>query len=424
MNAPANSESDSRQMVFIMEVFIMGGIETLMARLAKALTGDGWQVTILTRTAAPEAVRMLDKSVHLHQLGEQYRRLYSSGGSVKLLRSLGLEKVRAVFSGDGAAGWIATVISSFLPSHPAILCGVYVPTQNVYPPKREFFRSCYGKFLAAQNFDRNVADSCKLFYSERIRELHSRSFGRSLSEARVWLLPIDSSMFKSCRRRPQRGKIVSIGRLVHWKSYNLYMFPIVRRLADRGYPVRWDVYGDGAARGDMEKLIREHSLESHVTLHGTLDYERMGEALQDAWVFVGSGTAIIEAGFCRVPSIMGIGDDKTAKSYGYLYDVPLGCLSESLDSPPDKDVCELIEKLFQLNESEYQREMEKTWQYVQPFDQDRVYKEFIQSLATAAPARLSRFKVAAYNAHAAYRRWRFALAQRSQATASKPQPPA
>jgi glycosyltransferase involved in cell wall biosynthesis len=219
-------------------------------------------------------------------------------------------------------------------------------------------------------------------------------------------------MFKNCRRQPRRGKIVSVGRLVHWKTYNLYMIPIVRRLADKGFPVHWDVYGDGEARGDMEKLIQKHGLETQITLHGTLDYQHLGEALEDAWVFVGSGTAIIEAGFCRVPSIMGIGDDKTSKCYGYLYDVPLGCLSESLDEPPDIDVAQLIENLFLLEDTEYHQEMEKTWQYVQPFEQGQVYKEFLQSLEMAAPARLSRLKIAAYNATTAYRRWRFSLAQR------------
>ena len=91
------------------------------------------------------------------------------------------------------------------------------------------------------------------------------------------------------------------------KEYNLYMVDIVHRLRAKGLAVEWSVYGEGSLRSSIEARIAELNLENTIVLKGALPYERFGEAMQSAYVFVGMGTSIIEAGLCQVPGVPGSG---------------------------------------------------------------------------------------------------------------------
>jgi hypothetical protein len=58
----------------------------------------------------------------------------------------------------------------------------------------------------------------------------------------------------------------------------------------------------------------------NVTFFGKLEYKKMPSVLNDASLFIGSGTAIVEAAAAGVPCIIGIESIEQPQSYGFLTD--------------------------------------------------------------------------------------------------------
>lgn len=400
---PSNS---SPLALFVSENFIVGGVETLMARLGRFLVTQGWRVAIVTMRALPASRRLIPDGVTLHELKDDFDDLFSHRSACAKVRALGLDDVALIFTGDPIGSWVATLLSSALPEQPKVLCGVYQQEEYFYPPQRAFYRSSYGVYLRARNFDKSLSDASKVFPCDRVREIHGLDFKRSLDSSPILMIPVDGKMFAECNRRPNRFKIVSVGRITAWKTYNLYMVPVVRRLVDKGYPVQWDVYGDGDARAEMEKLVVEHGLSEHIHLKGTLEYCRMSAVMEDAGVFVGMGTSMLEAAFCGVPCVAAIARTNEPLTYGNLYDLPLACVGEQLEHPPGVPVEAAIERVFRLSDADYAAEMAKTRTYVEPYELQKVCNDFLRIAQNAQPAALSRVAAFIYRLHSRYLKWR------------------
>lgn len=392
----------ARHLLFIDEHLIMGGIATLIARVSRLLLTDGWQVTLLARKVDVAVKQMLPEKLVIQEISARFKWMYFPEYAVACSKQFGLDSVDVIFGTGVVASWLGSLLSAFLPKHPKILCGVYTPWEFCYPRSGRF--ADYGTRMRCENFDRNISDSSKLFMSDVVCGCHAKSFGRSLTDSPICVLPIDTNQFISIPRHPDRFKIVSIGRLCPFKSYNLYMIDVVRQLRDKGHPVRWEVHGTGELEPEMSRRIKEAGLEDCIRLHGHLDYQNLGEVLSDAGAFVGMGTALIEAGFCRVPSVVALENSKTEMTYGYLYHLPLGACGEQFDATPALTTTELLERLLLMSEAEYTTEMERTCQYVQPFDQERVYQQLLRCFKNAKPCKSSYLRFAAYNLHGLYRK--------------------
>ena len=63
-------------------------------------------------------------------------------------------------------------------------------------------------------------------------------------------------------------RILTVGRLSKEKGQDLTI-PVLARLKEAGYNVRWYCIGDGSARGEYEKLIKEYNVENDYILLGT-----------------------------------------------------------------------------------------------------------------------------------------------------------
>lgn len=404
-NHPLKSPaSGGKHLLFIDEQLNVGGVAVLISRVSRLLLRDGWRVTLLVRVAVPGAKAMLPEGLVLHELGLRFKRMYFPGYAVRLARNLRFDGVDLVYATGVVASWLGTMLSTFLPKHPRLLCAAYTQREYCYPRSRSFAH--FGDVLRCENFDRNVPDVSKVFQSEVVRDNHSRSFGRDLRESSIAVVPVDREMMQSRTRRPDRHRIVSLGRLVAIKSYNLYMIEVVARLRAKGHPVRWDVYGTGALQGEMRHRVGQAGMGDHIKLHGYLEDDQIPVALAEAGAFVGQGTALIEAAFCRVPSVVGILGSKTEETYGYLYELPFGTFGEELEGRSTRTTTELLERLLLLSEAEYQAEMDKTRRYVQPFALEEVYQQLLGCFKKAQPCKASYWRFAAYNLHGIYRKLR------------------
>ncbi len=398
-----DSASAGKHLLFIDEQLNVGGIAVLISRVSRLLLRDGWKVTLLVRVAVPEAKAMLPEGLELHELGGRFKRMYFHGYAVRLACNFGFDRADLVYATGVVASWLGTILSTFLPKHPRLLCAAYTQREYCYPRSRSFAH--YGDFLRCENVDRNVPDAAKLFQSEVVRDNHSRSFGRDLRDSCIAVVPVEPWRSDQTTRIPDRHRIVSVGRLCDWKTYNLYMIDVIAGLRARGHPVRWDVYGTGELEPEMRSRIRSLGLESAIQLHGHLHLAETPEVMASAGAFVGMGTAIIDAAFCGVPGVVAVAHSKTEETYGYLYDLPFGTFGEVLEGRATRTTTELLERLLLLSEAEYQAEMGKTRRYVQPFALEEVYQHLLRCFEKAQPCKASYWRFAAYNLHGLYRRF-------------------
>ena len=159
------------------------------------------------------------------------------------------------------------------------------------------------------------------FMNEAARLAHSGHWGMDLSDFPVLQLPMRPTDFCWKPRRGSALRIVSVGRLVPFKGYNRAAPAIVRALRDEGVDATWDIWGDGQDHDLIRTTSDAVGVSEYVRLRGPLEYASLQSELCRYDVFVGMGTAILEAAQIRMPSICAI-EGTIEDGYGFLHEAP------------------------------------------------------------------------------------------------------
>jgi hypothetical protein len=190
-----------------------------------------------------------------------------------------------------------------------------------------------------------------LFFSEGIRKLYTKHKRIDFSNANTFRMgvvekknPLISGVLN------KSIKIVAIGRLVEFKTYNFYMLDVVKNLINKGYNVQFDIYGDGPLEHAIQNGITNLNLTSNVYLKGSLDYLKFDETVARYDLFIGSGTAVIQAASLGVASIVGVENVVEPKTYGYFNEVHQYEFNIKGHDLPLISVEKLITEFIQMNE--------------------------------------------------------------------------
>ena len=97
-----------------------------------------------------------------------------------------------------------------------------------------------------------------------------------------------------------------------------------------------------------------------------------------SYLFVGTGTSLIEAAICRVPSVAAIAYEPEPLSHGYFHQMLGYNFGENLHERPRKDVYDLITQLFEMSEEEYENEMKRTYEAAQKYSIGPLMDKFIE----------------------------------------------
>jgi glycosyltransferase involved in cell wall biosynthesis len=362
----------------------IGGTETLVARMSKWLLNKGHTVTLLTNSVRG-CRSLLPSAVSIRELDDQFLQLCFCRAARKAFADLRLERPDVIKAFDLPASWIASVLSSGLSPAPKVVFGNYYP--YVIPESRNPLKHAMFK-LFLLNLRRNFNDESILCMSKEQISEFKLHYGAHRNP-KFWPLPVEDPSLDAPPRAPRFGHIVSIGRLAPMKEYNLYMIDIIARLRQQGYPVRWTVYGQGDFAGPMKTRIAELGLEGAVELKGTLPYAQFAEALHDAYLFVGMGTASVEAALCGVPTVVALAHDTTGITYGPLYRFTFGNVGERMDAEPSSTVQAEIERVLKLSVPEYQAEVVRTHEYAGRYEMDATMERFLVLASDASPPRAS-----------------------------------
>ena len=125
-------------------------------------------------------------------------------------------------------------------------------------------------------------------------------------------------------------------------------------------------------------------------MKGVIAYSRFAEALRDAHVFVGMGTAVIEAALCGVPGPVALAYDETGLTYGLLYRYTFGNAGELMDAPPNTTIEIEIERLLNLSNEGYEDEVKRTREYARRYEMDQTMERFLEIVAKATAPKASR----------------------------------
>jgi glycosyltransferase involved in cell wall biosynthesis len=357
-----------------------GGHQTLIVRLCNWWVGNGHSVVLLLESRA-ELDTLLSPSVETIYTGTNPLRflgLFWPDAAAQAVRSCDIIFVVGAYS-----ILMANALMRHTGRNPRIVFGMYHP--------RGFFRYTKWNFSnwAGERIFKSLPDRNILFMTDFYKSNHFFHYRSSYTDSFVVPLPIVDHGARKSFSRPETDIIVSIGRLTAFKTYNLHMIEVVSRLLAGGHSVEWHVYGSGALSSAMEEKIADLGLENHVFLHGTIPYEEMHAALDNATAFVGLGTAVIEAGLYGVPCIPAI-SYSNGEVYGLLHEQPMFYMGGKQVGRNAEDSTEnALKRLLESNSAEYAEICVRTRTYCEDFSMEKIGPRYLdwfnQSLRLHVP---------------------------------------
>lgn len=137
-------------------------------------------------------------------------------------------------------------------------------------------------------------------------------YGLDITKSMVIRPAIDPAAFRPRQGGPRPTgapfRVITTGEIM-WRKGLEYALLAIRRLRDRGVPVRFDIIGDGPERQRLLYTIQDLELESSVVLHGRLKPADVAAQLAEADAFLltslseGIANAALEGMACGLPVV-------------------------------------------------------------------------------------------------------------------------
>jgi len=316
-------------MLFIYGRLALGGIETFFVRMAKERAKKGLVTKILLFSKPEQSNKALleemKKYADVYFVSDLYPKFYSFSRRFPLIAPVNKKKFKEMMKGvtqlhayDGMHLLLANRFNKLSNQNLPITVGFY-----------HYIKYAWGKWDVAyyervnRKFIFNyLPRKSIMFCTEGVKDFYKKQMNIDLNGANTFRIGVvdkkDITLYGNINKIL---KIVAIGRLVEFKTYNFFMLDVIKSLKEKGIEVIFDIYGDGPEKEKIMSKIKEYKLENYVTLKGLLEYELFDTTVKKYDIFVGSGTAIIQAAGLGVPSIVGIENMLEAKTYGYFSDV-------------------------------------------------------------------------------------------------------
>lgn len=325
-------------MLFVYSELALGGIQTFYVRMARAryMAGKKTKILLTGSSKSCNAELLRDAKQYadvvfieeLTSLPAWILRLIPS--ALLLLVPLSKPRVQRLLSGVEHAH-VSNSIYALMFLRMAEIAGSQCKLSIGVYHSREFLWDLDGYIPLYQKYNKELffqTPRNRFFFNDHVLDSYREHSGCNLESAKLFPLGvIETSDLKPSQRTygdDVGGALTmgSIGRLVSFKTYNLWALDVVKQLLDEGYRVRYIIYGDGPLKPFMENRIRDLGIEDYVELRGSIDYRSLDGALSEMDLFIGSGTSIVEAAARGIPSIVGIEAVDEPLTYGFLTDVP------------------------------------------------------------------------------------------------------
>ncbi|MCC7053584.1 MAG: glycosyltransferase family 4 protein [Gemmatimonadaceae bacterium] len=310
-------------MIFVANVLTMNGGTTFLMRTSRELARRGLRATILLLSPR------VDEALH-RELGSVATIIDVSAFSTLPVRGL-----LSVFAPIDWARLRRALPPAGVPVHAMGIFGLWFAHRlcaadpgrrlsvGVYHQNEFMYRVAPGRFTdGAQALFRAVPDANLLFFNDATRDHYAAFFGRSYASAPVLPIGIDIPPAPASYDGPAAPVIVSVGNLVDFKTYNRHVIAALPALRAACPGIRYRIVGRGPEEPVLRRLATDLGVADVVEFVGQLPYGAIAAEVTAATVFVGSGTALLEAAAVGVPALIGIESLDVAESYGFLSDIP------------------------------------------------------------------------------------------------------
>lgn len=338
-------------MIFIANTLVMNGGTTFLIRMTRELAQRGQRAAILLLSDRVDPGLVEDLRQHadiLHLSNYLMDRGVAARGLLGVFAPVLHRRLAAAIAPYGhhlhAMGLFGLLlgmrIASFDP-HQRLTVGVYHQNEFLYRPP-SFYIAMEGLKVFS-----SVPASNVIFFNESSRDNYDIYF-KDQSYMNAPVLPIGIAMDQPPIPPPKTlgQRIVSIGNLTGFKTYNRHMIGVVAALRKRFPDIQYDIYGVGPAASELTGLIERMGVRGQVTLRGALEYGRLREVVAGCDLFVGSGTALVEAAALGRPALIGIESVQEPETYGYLSNARGYSYNENIPNIPKQPIAPLVERLF------------------------------------------------------------------------------
>lgn len=363
-------------------IYGLGGIETWLTRMLPSLRAEGHDVALLTRPpvepwdVTTEVVDRVSDDATVHLAGRHWFRGHRSIQPP-------LQAADVVFAGNLQAFLLAALVQQHLMPGAKVVAGVFHPRE--YCSKAPLIQRRWGQHLT-ERLTRRLPVENFMFCTAGMARQTGECLGRDLSRAPVLPIPIDSDRLRrSSDRVVKRGKIVAVARLHPQYEHHDHMIRVIRDLRDAGHDFSYHAYGDGPRRAELEADARRLGMDGAVFFHGSLPYAQFAEVLDDAFAFIGTGTALLEAAACGVPSLVAISEHPGPMTHGWIHAVAGNEFGGAVPGHPEFPISEQLVWLAGRTECEYRELEEASRHRAEEFSLPRLLPQFVEILAGAAP---------------------------------------
>lgn len=312
-------------MLIIYSSLPLGGIETFILRFARECNKQGKKLKILllskSEDSDPYLLEQVEKLSQVYFYKDVFNSNFFNSERFFLLDKINISVLNKIFEDlkllhvtKAEHLLLAYRFLNLLNSNIPITVGVYHSQEYCWKNKwLPYYEKMHRKYLFEINSDCNL-----LCFSNSTKDYLIKCSGYQIRNAKSFRLGvIDSIKFNEnyCKDFNKNIKICAVGRLVKFKTYNLWIIEVIKNLNSKGYNITLDIYGTGPLYNHMYEQINEN-----ITLKGELPYENFNEVVSNYDLFVGSGTAIIQAASLGVPAIIAIESIDEPLTYGFFYE--------------------------------------------------------------------------------------------------------
>jgi glycosyltransferase involved in cell wall biosynthesis len=236
-----------------------------------------------------------------------------------------------------------------------------------------------------------------IFVNDAIKKHHSTILKRSFKKSWIIGLFVDPIKFKFISQTPKaRNRIIAVGRLAPYKTYNLYLIDVFKKLNTNGSNLILDIYGDGELRGKMENLIKKNNVKN-VHLKGSLSYKDFPLILKNYFLFIGSGTSVIEASLAGIPSITTIENDLQGKTYGLFSKIKGKCYIEPNLNLKKYFIDNIINNVQKLSNKDYKQLKISSHKKALQFADEEIIKNYFNAFNKSKLVKLNKFMILIYS---------------------------
>jgi hypothetical protein len=316
-------------MLFIYGSLAIGGIETFFVRMAKERNKNNLKTNVLLlgskENSDPELLSEMESYAKVYFSKDVFYGPYFLTRYMPLLAPIKVEKIKDIFTrvdqihvSDGELALLGYRFTQLLNINTPISVGFYNPVKFLWGGfKVKYYERINRAFVL--NY---LPKPLLLLFSNGNLETYNKISNINLTGANTFRLGVvDRQDINVNGKIGKKIKICSVGRLVEYKTYNIYMLDVINNLVNKGVDVEYHIYGDGDFKSDIFNKIKKLQLEDHIKIIENLPYSKFNEIVGKYDIFVGSGTAIIQASSLGVCSIVGIEQIDKPVTYGFFSDV-------------------------------------------------------------------------------------------------------